>query len=98
MQRVLSPSLTPVLTDPFATTVLTAVPVCPAFASSARCSAFKTSTGVEVRLFMPVINVPFRLIFAYNPQRGGCARVEHPAATEGVPIPICGWHDVLTLA
>jgi hypothetical protein len=26
---------------------------------------------VEVRLFMPVINVPFRLIFAYNPQRAG---------------------------
>jgi outer membrane protein insertion porin family len=34
-------------------------------------SAFKTSTGVEARVFMPVINVPFRLIFAYNPQRAG---------------------------
>jgi outer membrane protein insertion porin family len=34
-------------------------------------SAFKTSTGVEVRFMMPVLNVPFRLIFAYNPQRGG---------------------------
>ena len=32
---------------------------------------FKTSTGLEVRFFMPVLNVPFRLIFAYNPQRGG---------------------------
>jgi outer membrane protein insertion porin family len=32
---------------------------------------FKTSTGVEVRFFMPVLNVPFRLIFAYNPQRDG---------------------------
>ncbi len=32
---------------------------------------FKTSTGVEVRFFMPVLNVPFRLIFAYNPQRAG---------------------------
>ncbi len=32
---------------------------------------FKTSTGVEVRFFMPVLNVPFRLIFAYNPQREG---------------------------
>lgn len=32
---------------------------------------FKTSTGAEVRFFMPVLNVPFRLIFAYNPQRGG---------------------------
>ena len=41
-----------------------------AFVSS-RVSAFKTSTGVEARLFMPVINVPFRLIFAYNPQRAG---------------------------
>jgi hypothetical protein len=24
-----------------------------------------------VRFFMPVLNVPFRLIAAYNPQRGG---------------------------
>jgi hypothetical protein len=24
-----------------------------------------------VRFFMPVLNVPFRLIFAYNPQRSG---------------------------
>jgi len=36
-----------------------------------RTSAFKTSTGAEVRFFMPVLNVPFRLIFAANPQRGG---------------------------
>ena len=34
-------------------------------------SAFKTSTGVELRFFMPVLNVPFRLIYAWNPQRGG---------------------------
>ena len=34
-------------------------------------SAFKTSTGVELRFFMPVLNVPFRLIFAHNPQRYG---------------------------
>jgi outer membrane protein insertion porin family len=34
-------------------------------------SAFKTSTGAEIRFFMPVLNVPFRLIFAYNPQRSG---------------------------
>jgi outer membrane protein assembly factor BamA len=32
---------------------------------------FKTSTGLEVRFFMPVLNVPFRLIFAFNPQRSG---------------------------
>jgi outer membrane protein insertion porin family len=30
---------------------------------------FRTSTGVELRFFMPVINVPFRLIYAWNPQR-----------------------------
>jgi outer membrane protein insertion porin family len=35
-----------------------------------RTSAFKTSTGAEVRFFMPVLNVPFRLIFAMNPHRG----------------------------
>ncbi len=32
---------------------------------------FKASTGAEVRFFMPVLNVPFRLIFAYNPLRKG---------------------------
>jgi outer membrane protein insertion porin family len=32
---------------------------------------FKTSTGAEVRFFMPVLNVPFRLIAAWNPQRDG---------------------------
>ncbi len=31
---------------------------------------FRTSTGAEVRFFMPVLNVPFRLIYVYNPQRG----------------------------
>ncbi len=32
---------------------------------------FITSTGTEIRFFMPVLNVPFRLIMAYNPQRDG---------------------------
>jgi outer membrane protein insertion porin family len=36
-----------------------------------RRNAFKTSTGLELRFFMPILNVPFRLIAAYNPQRGG---------------------------
>jgi outer membrane protein insertion porin family len=31
----------------------------------------KTSTGAEIRFFMPVLNVPFRLIFAANPSRAG---------------------------
>ena len=34
-------------------------------------TAFKTSIGAEIRFFMPVLNVPFRLIFAMNPSRYG---------------------------
>jgi outer membrane protein insertion porin family len=34
-------------------------------------NAFKVSTGAEIRFFMPVLNVPFRLIFAHNPSRTG---------------------------
>lgn len=30
---------------------------------------FQTSTGIEGRFIMPVLNVPFRLIYAYNPNR-----------------------------
>jgi outer membrane protein insertion porin family len=41
------------------------------FGERFRFDEFKTSTGAEVRFFMPVLNVPFRLIFAYNPQREG---------------------------
>ena len=66
VRRVLPPS-TQVLFDPNAGSTLT--PVGDVVATEV--SAFKTSTGVEVRLFMPVVNVPFRLIFAYNPQRAG---------------------------
>jgi outer membrane protein insertion porin family len=29
----------------------------------------RTSTGVELRFLMPVLNVPFRLIYAWNPNR-----------------------------
>jgi len=32
---------------------------------------FKTSTGAELRFFMPMLNVPFRLIYSWNPQREG---------------------------
>ena len=32
---------------------------------------FKTSTGVELRFFMPMLNIPFRLIYAWNAQRDG---------------------------
>jgi outer membrane protein insertion porin family len=70
LERV-DPSLPPVI-DPFSTTRL-AIPNGPQpFARAiGQTSAFKTSTGAEVRFFMPVLNVPFRLIFAYNPQRFG---------------------------
>jgi outer membrane protein insertion porin family len=32
-------------------------------------SKFRASTGLEVQVIMPVVNAPFRLIFAYNPLR-----------------------------
>ncbi len=32
-------------------------------------SLFRGSTGAEIQVIMPVINAPFRLIFAYNPLR-----------------------------
>jgi len=32
---------------------------------------FYTSTGLELRFFMPVLNVPFRLIYAWNPKVDG---------------------------
>ena len=32
---------------------------------------FKTSTGLELRILIPMLNVPFRLIYSWNPQRDG---------------------------
>ena len=60
------------LNDPFSTGILVD-PNAPLPTTSVigERSAFKTSTGAEIRFFMPVLNVPFRLIFAMNPQRGG---------------------------
>ena len=62
----------PLLSDPLAFTVLRDPngPQ-PEIRTIGKTSAFKTSTGVELRFFMPVLNVPFRLIAAYNPQRFG---------------------------
>jgi outer membrane protein assembly factor BamA len=68
-QIVLPP--TPPLFDPAATGSLTDPTVPEQVIVTGLRSAFKTSTGAEIRFFMPVLNVPFRLIFAYNPQRGG---------------------------
>ena len=50
--------------------------------------------ALEVRFFMPVLNVPFRLIFAYNPQRAGVLDNTLPAA-EGVPVPVRRRLDLL---
>ena len=61
----------PLLVDPRAPLQLIDPNISPTFFVAGRQSAFKTSTGVEVRFFMPVLNVPFRLIFYYDPQRGG---------------------------
>jgi len=62
----------PNLLDPFGAGILTDPNAPPSTTQViGERSAFKTSTGAEIRFFMPVLNVPFRLIFAVNPQRGG---------------------------
>jgi outer membrane protein insertion porin family len=68
----LVPPVVPPLTDPFATSSL-ADPFAPIVTTEVigQTNAFKTSTGVELRFFMPVLNVPFRLIYAFNPSRTG---------------------------
>jgi outer membrane protein insertion porin family len=72
-EDIISPVF-PLLTDPFSTVTLTGpnstIGKVDTIVTGQR-AAFKTSTGLEVRFFMPVLNVPFRLIFAYNPSRGG---------------------------
>ncbi len=76
VQQYVPPS-TPVLSDPFANTGLRGGanqlfpdPVYETV-KVGETSAFKSSIGAEIRFFMPVLNVPFRLIFAMNPSRGG---------------------------
>jgi outer membrane protein insertion porin family len=74
VQTTIPPTLAPYLTDLFATIYVFPVIQSPLDITRTvigRASAFKTSTGLEVRFFMPVLNVPFRLIAAYNPQRYG---------------------------
>ena len=57
--------------DPFVVPTPFASPFDPEVVVVGDRDAFKTSIGAEVRFFMPVLNVPFRLIFAMNPSRGG---------------------------
>jgi outer membrane protein insertion porin family len=68
----LVPPVVPPLTDPFASSSLVD-PFGPIVTTEVigQTNAFKTSTGVELRFFMPVLNVPFRLIYAFNPSRTG---------------------------
>jgi outer membrane protein insertion porin family len=68
----ITPPPVPLVTDPYSSGILVD-PNAPGPTTEVvgERSAFKTSTGAEVRFFMPVLNVPFRLIFAFNPQRGG---------------------------
>jgi len=64
----------PTLYDPFATGGLSnPLDIVPQLETvvTGQAAAFKTSTGAEIRFFMPVLNVPFRLIFAANPSRAG---------------------------
>jgi len=65
-------TITPVLYDAFAPILglasTTPPPPIPTV-QTGETLAFKTSTGLELRFFMPVINVPFRLISSWNPSR-----------------------------
>ena len=62
----------PAIFDPFTTTELLNPNALPKQQRViGQTNAFKASTGAEIRFFMPVLNVPFRLIFAYNPSRFG---------------------------
>jgi len=68
------PQVPPVLSDPLTTVILQSLedslrPTPTEIYGTT--NAFKTSTGLEIRFFMPVLNVPFRLIFAENLSRQG---------------------------
>jgi outer membrane protein insertion porin family len=65
------PPAAPDLVDPFVSPGILTVPGSPGIQTRVigQASAFKTSTGIELRFFMPVLNVPFRLIYSFNPQR-----------------------------
>jgi outer membrane protein insertion porin family len=69
--RRVDPGLPPII-DPFTNTRLIDPNAPPPYQQKiGETYAFKASTGAEIRFFMPVLNVPFRLIFAHNPSRTG---------------------------
>jgi len=59
----------PFLSDPFSVPNLLTAPGAIHTEIIDYTHAFKTSLGGEIRFMMPVMNVPFRLIGAYNPSR-----------------------------
>jgi outer membrane protein insertion porin family len=63
----------PLLIDPFVSYGALTDPRAPGVTTEVigQAAAFKVSTGAEIRFFMPVLNVPFRLIYAWNPSRAG---------------------------
>jgi outer membrane protein insertion porin family len=72
--RVTTGVIVPLLYDPTVSQILTDPSVPKPVTTNnliGQRDAFKTSTGLELRFFMPVVNVPFRLIAAFNPSRGG---------------------------
>jgi outer membrane protein insertion porin family len=71
LQQISPGSLTPAPFDPYAVSNPFISPFEVETIKVGDRDAFKTSIGAEVRFFMPVLNVPFRLIFAMNPSRGG---------------------------
>jgi outer membrane protein insertion porin family len=69
--RTVDPGQPPII-DPFTTTRFKDPAAAPPYKEViGQTYAFKASTGAEIRFFMPVLNVPFRLIFAHNPSRFG---------------------------
>jgi outer membrane protein insertion porin family len=71
IQRTVSGTLIPDILNPYS--VISPINRDPVVTTTTigEAAAFKTSIGAEIRFFMPVLNVPFRLIFAMNPNRYG---------------------------
>ena len=95
-----SPTLAPYLTDPFSNSVFLAPlvrdPVTVTRTQVGKASAFKTSTGLEVRFFMPVLNVPFRLICRLQPTALRHLQ-QQPAASAEIHLQVRRRHDLLKI-
>ena len=47
----------------------------------------RSSTGLELQVMMPVVNAPFRLYWAYNPQIMSARTLEAPIAADRSQFP-----------